>query len=236
MTDEIQVTRVMSALILRALVDEFVVPELAAAGGRLEMIWDPTVALMRRLRAGETADGIVAIDWALDDLEAQGRIAPGSRRPLVQAAFGIAVARGAPKPDISTVKHLRETLLAAPSIVWSRTGASGLYFERLIDQLGIGAAVRAKSVVIPAGLTGERVLRGEAALAVQQISELLAVPGVDLAGPFPDEVQETTDFSTAIFADAVQPAGAQAFIRMLYSPRLHRAYETSGLKPFFEAP
>ncbi len=222
----------MSALIIRALVDELVLPALPA--GAVEMVWDPTVKLMERIRSGETADGIVAIDRALDELEATGRIMPGSRRRLAQSAFGIAVARGAPKPDIATAESLRETLLAVPSLVYSRTGASGIFFETLIDRLGIGDAIRAKATVIPAGLTGETVARGEAALAVQQVSELLAVPGIDLVGLFPPEVQETTVFDTAIFADAADPAGAQAFIEQLYTPRLRAAYVASGLTPFFE--
>ncbi|HEY0271211.1 MAG TPA: substrate-binding domain-containing protein [Sphingomonas sp.] len=226
--------RMMSALILRALVDELVLPALVAAGSPIDMVWDPTVRLMERLRGGETADGIVAIDWAIDELAAAGRIAPGSRRPLARAAFGIAVARGAAKPDISDAARLRETLLAVPSLVYSRTGASGLYFERLIDRLGIGEAIRAKAIVIPAGLTGETVARGEALLAVQQVSELLAVPGIDILGPFPADVQETTDFSAAIFADAADPAGARAFVDQLFTARLREAYLANGLKPLFD--
>jgi molybdate transport system substrate-binding protein len=226
--------QVMSALIIRALVDDLVLPACQAEDLAVEMLWDPTVKLMERIWAGETADGIMAIDWAIDELEAAGRIAPGSRKPLAQAAFGIAIAGGAPKPDISTTEHLRGTLLAVPSLVYSRTGASGIFFERLIDTLGIGEQVRAKAIVIPAGLTGERVANGDAVLAVQQVSELLAVPGVDLVGPFPPEVQETTDFSTAIFADTSDPSRTRAVLDLLYTPRMRDAYIASGLIPFFE--
>lgn len=224
----------MSALIIRSIVDELILPALMAQGSDVEMIWDPTVALMQRIRNGEKADGIVAIDWAIDELEATGMLSPGSRRPLVQAAFGIAIAQGATKPDISTAASLRQTLLEIPSLVYSRAGASGIYFERLIDALGIGAEVRAKALVIPAGLTGEKVSTGEAALAVQQISELLAVPDIDFLGPFPPEVQETTDFSVALFKDAPGRKGAEAFIEQLYLPLTRAAYERSGLVPFFE--
>lgn len=225
--------RMMSALIIRAIVDDHVLPPLAAAGHAVDMIWDPTLALMERIRRGETADGIVAIAWALDELERQGRIVPGSRRPFAQAAFGLAVAGGAPKPDIATVAALRATLLDIPSLVYSRAGASGVYFERVIDELGIGDAVRAKAIVIPAGLTGEMVASGEAHLAIQQISELFAVPGIDFLGPFPAPIQQTTDFDAAILTDATDIAGPQAFLERLFSAPVRDACEASGLNPFF---
>lgn len=224
----------MSALIIRSLVDPLVLPAVREQGHEIQMIWDPTVKLMQRIRDGERADGIVAIDWAIDELENAGMLAAGSRRPLVQAAFGIAVAKGAMPPDISTADSLRETLLEIPSLVYSRTGASGLFFERIIDELGIGADVRAKAIVIPAGLTGERVASGDAALAVQQVSELLAVRDIQFVGPFPPEVQETTDFSAALFKDGMGRDGARVFISQLFTPQLRAAYLRSGLVPLFE--
>jgi molybdate transport system substrate-binding protein len=226
-------TRIMSALILRAIVDELTLPEFEKDGSKAEMVWDPTLALMERIKSGERADAIVAIDWALDKLEAQGIIDGASRRRLAQASFGLAVMAGSPKPDISTAERLRQTLLDVPSLVYSRSGASGVYFEKLIDRLGIGDQIRAKASVIPAGLTGELVANGQAVLAIQQISELLAVPGVDLVGPFPKDVQETTDFSVALFAEPKDTKGAKRFIEVLFSPRSRQKYIQSGLVPFF---
>jgi molybdate transport system substrate-binding protein len=226
-------TRIMSALILRAMVDETILPEFDVGEQRAEMIWAPTMGLMQRVRDGERADAILAIDWAIDELVASGLVDPATRRPLVQAAFGIAVMAGAPKPDISSTERLRQTLLDAPTLVYSRTGASGIYFEKLIDQLGIGERIREKAIVIHAGLTAEKVVSGEATLAVQQISELLAVPGAELVGPFPRDVQETTDFSTALFTDAKDVAGARRFIDLLYTSRAQQTYRTIGLRPFF---
>lgn len=228
-----RLTRIMSALILRAMVDEHILPLFDGIEQRAEMIWAPTVGLMQRVRDGERADAIMAIDWAIDELETMGLVDPASRRPLVQAAFGIAVMAGAPKPDISSTERLRQALLDAPSVVYSRTGASGIYFEKLIDQLGIGDRVRSKAIVIHAGLTAEKVADGEASLAVQQISELLAVSGAELVGPFPEPVQETTSFSTALFTDPANGAGAQRFVDLLRTPQARKTYLTIGLRPFF---
>ena len=197
------------------------------------MAWHPTAVLLQRIDAGESADGILATDAAVDALQSKDLIVSASRTALVQAAIGISIAAGAPKRDISSVEALRQTLLAVPSIAYSRAGASGIFFEKLIDRLGIGEAVRAKSTVIPAGLTGEVVARGDAHLAVQQISELLMVDGIDFLGPMPPDVQETTNFSAAVFADAVDGAGAMRFIAALTSPQARQAFTQSGLMPLF---
>lgn len=233
MNDNAQPVSVMSALVIRAIVDDTILPAFRAGGGDARLIWDPTVALMKRIEAGERADAIIAIDYALDDLAAKGLIDPSTRRPVAQASVGVAVRAGAPKPDISTTEKLRQTLLDTPSLVYSRAGASGIYFEKLIDRLGIGEAIRAKATVIPAGLTGEKAASGEVAMAIQQVSELLAVPGVDLVGPFPAEVQATTDFSAALFTGSAHPEAARRFVDVLLTPPARKAYERVGLKPLF---
>lgn len=222
-------TAVMCALAVVAAVKDTVLPAMAAEGRGVRMVWDPTVALMARLEAGERADAICAIAWALDKLEAEGRIVPGSRRPVARAVFGIAVARGAPRPALPDADALRAFLLDAPRVVWSRAGASGIYFERLIDRLGIGDAIRARGIVIPAGFTGEVLARGEATVAIQQQSELLAVPGIDYLCPMPPDVQEETDFDAALFADADDPQGAARFLDLLTGPAAAASHVRAGL-------
>ena len=224
---------IMSALILRAIVDETIMPEFEKTGGAARMIWDPTVGLMRRIAEGEKADAIVAIDWAIDDLQAKGLIDNASRRPLAQASVGVAVLAGAPRPDISSAEALRRTLIEAPTLVYSRTGASGIFFEKMIDDFGIGEDIRAKALVVNAGLTAERLVTGEVGLAIQQVSELLAVPGTDLVGAFPVELKATTDFSLAVFADASDRQAAGRFLDQLYTPYARKAYEAAGLEPRF---
>jgi molybdate transport system substrate-binding protein len=133
----------------------------------------------------------------------------------------------------SDAETLKALLLDVPSIVYSRAGASGIYFEKLIDRLGIGEEIRAKSLIIPAGLTGEKVRDGQVALAVQQMSELRAVQGIDIIGPFPADVQQTTNFSAAVFFDAEDPTGAEAFIAALTTPAAREAFLARGLKVRF---
>jgi molybdate transport system substrate-binding protein len=229
-----QTVKIMSALVIRAMVDEVIVPAFRQRGYEPEFVWNPTVALMQRINdTGERADCIVAIDWALDELAQKGLIDPATRKPIAQASVGLAVRRGVPKPDISSGEKLKQVLLATPSLCYSRAGASGIYFEKLIDKLGIGDNIRAKATVIPVGLTGEKALSGEVDLAIQQVSELMAVPGIDFVGAFPDELQATTDFSAAAFSESAHRDGALAFIDILLTPAARDAYIRTGLKPLF---
>jgi molybdate transport system substrate-binding protein len=225
--------RALCGLAIIGAVEQTILPAYRASGHDADISWDPTTKLMERINAGERGDVVVAISWAIDELTERGLITQESRTPVARALLGLGVRAGEPKPDISTVDAFRQALLDAPSIVYSRAGASGIYFEKLIDRLGIGDEVRAKSLVIPAGLTGEPVARGEAELAVQQISELRSVPGIDVVGPVPPEVQTNTDFEAAIFTGATNPAGGQLFIAALVSPEARSAYEAAGLVALF---
>jgi molybdate transport system substrate-binding protein len=228
-TSEKDTVRALCGLAIMGAVEQTILPAYRASGHEAHITWEPTTKLMERINAGERGDVVVLISWAIDELIDREIITAKSRTPIARARLGLGVRAGEPKPDISTVDAFRQALLDAPSIAYSRAGASGIYFEQLIDQLGIGDDVRAKSVVIPAGLTGEPVARGEADLAVQQISELMSVPGIDVVGPVPPEVQTSTDFEAAIFTGAANPAGARRFITALTSPEARRAYEATGL-------
>lgn len=221
-------TRFMCALVILNAVEEEIIPLMGARAP--EMIWDPTAALTKRIEAGEPADGICAIEETVQILVAQRLIDPASVVPVVQAEFGIAVGLDMPAARLNDASDLIALLRAAPSVCYSRAGASGIYFESLIDRLGIGAEVRAKSTVIPAGLTGEKVRDGVAALAIQQMSELRAVPGIRIIGPLPPDCQQTTDFAAGIFTNAADPSGAADFIRALTSADAKAAYVARGLK------
>lgn len=221
-------TRFMCALIILKAAEDRLLPALGEAAP--EILWEPTAALMKRIRAGERADGLFAIDGAIAELAAEGIVDPASVAPVAQAEFGVAVRPDLPPFPLEDAQDLIAALRAAPSICYSRAGASGIYFEALIDRLGIRDEVQAKSLVIPQGLTAAEVAAGRAALAIQQMSELRAVAGVRIAGPLPPDCQQTTDFSAAVFAEAADRAGAERFIAVLTGEEARRAYLDIGLK------
>ncbi len=202
-----------------------------STGTKVELVLDSSNGLLGRIAAGETADAAILTAEAIDDLARQGKIAGGSRTDLARSTVGIAVRAGAPKPDIGSVEAFRRTLLAAKSIAYSKAGASGIYFAGLIERLGIAGEVNAKATVIPRGFTGELAAKGEVEIAVQQISELMAVPGVDIVGPLPPDIQGMTTFSAGLFAGAKEKDAAAALIRLLSAPTSVPIFKAKGLEP-----
>jgi len=141
------------------------------------------------------------------------------------------VRKGAPHPDISTEAALRRTLLAARSVAYSRLGASGVYFAQLIVRMGIAAEINAKATVVEQGFTAERLVSGEADLAVQQISELKQIGGIEVIGPVPHELQTPAVFSAGRMTNAAQAEAADRLLRYLASPEVVPVLRQSGLEP-----
>jgi molybdate transport system substrate-binding protein len=200
-----------------------------AGGEAFEIGFSPTVALLERLRGGEAADIAILTASGIDDMIQEGVMQPGSRTDIALSYVGVAVKAGAPKPDIGTVEAFRASLLAAKSVAYSRIGASGIYFAELLKRMGIADQVNAK--VVATGFTAELAASGEAELAVQQISELLVVPGIELVGPFPREVQTVATFSGGLLSASPQPEKARALLRFLASPDVAPLLRKAGLEP-----
>jgi molybdate transport system substrate-binding protein len=192
----------MSTLALAGLLREAAPALEAALGARLAVELAPTKALEARIRDGEHADAAILTAEAVAALSAEGVLDGMTSRPLAHSRVGLAVKAGAPHPDIGSVEALRRTLLAVPSLCYSRAGASGIFFAGLIERLGIAAEVNAKAIVIPQGFTAEKLVSGEAAIAFQQISELMEVPGIEIVGALPEGAQTVAVFSGAAFTGA----------------------------------
>ena len=203
---------------------------------KLEIAWGPSMgtthdAIPVRLARGEPVDVLIMVASALDDLVRQGKVVPASRVDIARSYIGMAVKAGAPKPDISTVAALKQTLLNAKSIAYSDS-ASGVYLSTVgFKQLGIADQIAGKSHMIPATPVGEIVAKGEAELGFQQLSELMPVPGIELVGPLPDGVQKMTLYAAGISVDSKEPAAAEAFIRFLTSPGVAPTVKSFGLDP-----
>ena len=216
---------------IRAVLNELV-PQFERAGShKVTVSYDPAKVMLGRIARGETADVAILGSSAIDELIKQGKIATGSRRVLAQCGVGVAVRAGAAKPDISSVDALKRALLAAKSVAYTQEGASGMHFAGVIERLGIAAPVQAKAVRQPGGLIGELVAAGKAEVAIQQIPELMAVPGIELAGPLPAEIQLTTTSAIGIFSDTKEADAANAFAQFLCTPAAARVLKAKGLDP-----
>ena len=184
-----------------------------------------------RLQRGERADVLIMAAGGIDDLTKAGRVVAGSRVDLARSSIGMAVRAGAPKPDISSVDALTRTLLAAKSVAFS-SSVSGVYIStELFQRLGIANQMRAKSRKVESEPVAAVVARGEAEIGFQQISELRPVPGIEVVGPLPPEVQRVTVFSAAAAAGSTNPRGGRALITFLSSPAASAAIAKSGMDP-----
>jgi molybdate transport system substrate-binding protein len=188
-------------------------------------------AIPIRLERGEAIDVVIMAGPALDDLIKQGKVRAGSRIDLVKSYIGMAVKAGAPRPDISTVEALKQTLLTAKSIAYSDS-ASGVYLStELFPKLGISDQIKGKSKKIEADPVGGVVATGEFEIGFQQISELRPVKGIDIVGPLPPGAQRVTVFAAGIPTTATHPEAAKALIEWLASPVAFSAIKKSGLEP-----
>jgi molybdate transport system substrate-binding protein len=188
-------------------------------------------AIPQRLARGEPTDIIILARSALDDFTARGVVRPESRVDLAESRIGVAARAGAPKPDIATVDALRRALSGASSIAYSAS-ASGVYVStELYKKLGIEAELMPKSRRILSERVAAVVARGEAELGFQQISEIIGIPGAELVGPLPAEVQQVTIFSAGVLTNARQPEAAAQLIRFLASPDAAETVAGTGLDP-----
>ena len=201
----------------------------------LAVTWGTAPMLVARIEAGETADVLILSRAGIDALRKQGKIAAGSDVTLAGSGVAIAVKAGAPKPDVSTPEALKATLLKARSIAYSEPsagGASGVYFAKLLERMGIAEQMKPKTKFPPAGgFSGELLLTGEAELAVQQKPELLHVAGIEIVGFLPGDLNVVTEFAAGIMAGSKNAEMGRALIQSLRSGEAAAVFRAKGLDP-----
>ena len=201
-----------------------------SSGNTVAVSADSAKAMVARIRGGESGDVLVLGNGAVKELTEAGFINGATRRGFARAIVGVGVRSGTPHPDISSVDAFRTTLLAARAIAHTVHGASGMYIPTLLEKLGIAAEMKAKTVTRPGGYIGKVVVEGEADIALQQIPELLAVPGLDCVGPVPDAVQKSFETSIALFSNGTQAAAAQAMADFFANPVNTPLFREKGLE------
>ena len=200
----------------------------AASGHRVVVTYGLAAVLKTKFLEGAPADVLILTAPIIDDLGTQGKVVPESKKDVARSGVGIAVKAGAPKPDIGTPDALKAAVLAAKSVGYSREGASGVAFAKVMERLGISDQVKAK-YKDTGTKAGEMVAAGEIELAAAQIPELKAVPGAEVVGPLPAELQTVTIFSVGLASSAQDSAAARALIEFLAGPRAAPVYKAKGL-------
>jgi molybdate transport system substrate-binding protein len=229
-----QVT-VFSTIAVQSALEVLVPPFEKAKGCRLDIAWNTAPVLVKRLQGGETADVLILNRAGMDAMIRDGRVLAGTETTLASSATALAVKAGAPRPDISTQEALKRTLLAARAISYSDPaagGASGIYFAKLIERLGIAQEINAKTKYPPpASLCGDLLVSGEVELAVQQKPELLQVPGIEILGLLPGELHMVTVFVACVERSSAEAATGKALIEHLRSPASAAVFRARGLDP-----
>ena len=202
-----------------------------ASGHKVTTVFTGTLDALKRLSNGETYDLLIMARQQIDELSQSGKVVAGSRTDVAKSGVGVAVGKGKPKPDISTVDALKKTLLAARSIGYS-TGPSGIYVVTMFQKMGIADEIKGKLKQTPTGVfVGSIIASGEAEIGFQQVSELSFFPGIDYVGPIPAEVQLITVFSAGIPTGTKQADAAKSLVSFFTAPAATAVFKKHALDP-----
>jgi molybdate transport system substrate-binding protein len=205
-----------------------------ATGNKLNITWGLITLFTKKAQEGDVPDVLIVSRASIDSLTKDGKIAPGGVT-LGTSIFAFGVKHGAPKPDISTVDAMKKTLLSARAVGYTDPaagGASGIYFAKMLDKLGIASEIKAKSKFPPpAGFVGTLLASGEVDIAFQTKPELTTTGGVDVVGPPPGDLGQTNVFAAGVGANAKDTATANAFVKFLTTPEAQAVFKAKGFDP-----
>src|SRR5499433_785454 len=219
---------------IKAATDELLPPFERANGHTIRASYAPSGALIPRFDRGEPVDVFLTDSAAIDELIKRGKVVAG-RSDLARTGIGIAVRKGAPKPDVSSPEALKRALLQAKTVGHAAPAGGSItaaHIERVFQRLGIAAEVTPKVKLAAGGPNGRvsvLVSSGEAEIGLQQVSELMSNPEVEVIGMLPGELQQMTTYSAGVTTSARQIDPAKAFIRYLAAPEAIAIYKTKGL-------
>ena len=201
-------------------------------GHPLELQFNSTAGVKKRIEAGEGFDVTIITTEAIDDLIKQGKLASGTPADVAGSELGIGIRAGAAKPDIHTQDALKQTLKEAKSITYPQDGASRGYIEKMFERLGIAADVMPRVILAQgSGPATESVATGKAAMVITLFSEIVPIHGVEILGPLPGKLRYEIRFGAAASVAAKKTEGAQALIGFLVGPDAARTFKTKGLEP-----
>jgi molybdate transport system substrate-binding protein len=203
-----------------------------ASEHKLAITFGATSELKTAIEKGATFDVAILTPVAIDDLAKLNKVAAEKAVPIARAPFGMAVRKGAPKPDISTIEAFKRALLAAKSVGYVAAGAGSPYFTGLLDKFGIADQMKPKLVALPtSNPAAHAVANGEAEIGVTAISEILPYAGAEVAGPLPEEIQFYSVSTAALAPDTKVAAAARSAISFLTAPAAAAVLKSKGLNP-----
>ena len=207
-------------------------------GHKLEITYSAGAAIVKRVQGGESIDGVIIPRSFLDILVKTGKVAAGDVTGVARSPIGVAVRRGAPRPDISSAEAFRRTLLAAKSITYTdpanpaANNTIGIHLTKVLDRLGIANEIKPKTVFSRTVDVGDLVATGEAEIGMGQSQNLILVAGIELIGPLPEELQDYVVFAAAIMPGVKDTAALKALVDFLRTPDATVVIKAKGMEPF----
>ena len=223
--------RIISSMATRQVLAEIVALYRQTSDQAIETESVGGVDAAKRVRAGEAFDIVMLAANAIDELTAAGLIVAGSRVDVVRSGVAIAVRAGAPRLDIGSEDAVRRAVAGARSLSYS-TGPSGVYLMKLFERWGIADAIKERIVQAPPGVpVGALIASGEVELGFQQLSELIHLPGIEVLGPLPPEIQTVTTFAAGLATTSTQADAVRALLRFMASPATAEPKRRNGMEP-----
>ena len=201
-----------------------------ATGHKVSLHFEVNPAVRKRIEGGEAFDVAVLNPPVLDELIAQNRVVSDSRAVFGRSGIGMAVRTGAPKPDITSVDGFKSALLNAKSVAYPGEGASGKYFESVVERIGIAPQMTSSMRPMPAETTVEVVARGEVDMVVVVASRIAGVEGVDVVGPIPQALQTWIGFAAGVSSSSRERKVASAFVQFLAAPAATPVLKAFGVE------
>jgi molybdate transport system substrate-binding protein len=215
---------------LKTVMDELGPQFEKATGSALSFTVGTTTQLKGRIDSGEAFDAVILAKPAFDELAAQGKVVDTTRAVIARSGIGVAVRKGAAKPDLGSDDAFKQAMLDAKSIGYVDQTPTAAALKSLFAKLGIADAMKSKSKAL--GMQAAvAVANGDVEIGLTQISEILAYPEVELAGPLPSDIQTYTTFAGGVGAAAHDPAGAAALIKFLTGPNAAPVIKAKGMEP-----
>jgi len=226
--------KLLCAVALHPAIDVLIPDFEKSSGHKVTIAYGNAGAIAKRFEKGEAADLLINAAPFMDQLRAQGKILDGDRTNVAKVGVSAFVRKGSAKPDMSSADAFKRSMLAAKSIIYpdpARGGASGVYMAKLLERLGIAAEMKPKTTLSPsAKVLYASVASGDVEIGFNQISEVLAQPSVEFAGPLPPPIQNFTQFVPGIVTGSSQTDTAKALVTFLYSPAAKTVLKAKGFE------
>lgn len=229
--------RLLSALALKPVMEDLGPKFERASGHKLAITFATVGEAVKRVQEGETPDVAMLPKQGIDTLVKDGKAAASGAVVIASSGNGVAIRKGSPKPDISSAEALKRTLLAAKSITYTPLnfgGTSGPHIVKVFERLGITEEMKSKTIfpkTAGGAAVGALIANGEAELGLQQIQELIPVPGIEIAGPLPGDLQNNLVFEATVMAGASNAQASTALINFLRTPEAAAVIKAKGMEP-----